>query len=300
MNTHGSSKRNFVKLSEIAEKVMQEEYFLKISEKGPDCDCGGNETLITTGLKSLDSMLYSFATGQLHLIAERPGMGKTALLTQIALHIVASTNKSVYIQSLEMSAEQIVRRMIPQIVDIEPMTVYSGNLSKEQKDLMYICRSIMDAMPIYISDTVESVEEIRHYAKEEVENGVLLIDYLQLIDAYADNDNRAYSNASVRRVSEVARVLKQLAKDREIPVILCSQLTEAIESRSDKHPNLHDLRQTAPIEQDSDSVIFIYRDSYYSIDAGNEAELILAKNRNGPTGTAHVKFNSDRLMFENE
>lgn len=297
----GSPKRIFVKLSEIAEKVMQEEYFLKISEKVPDCDCGGDGTLITTGLKSLDSMLYSFAPAQLHLIAGRPGMGKTALLTDIAVNIVACTNKSVYIQSLEMSAEQIVQRMIPQIVDIDLRTVYSGNLSKEQKDLMYICWSIMDAMPIYICDTVESVEEIRHYVKEEVEDGVLLIDYLQLIDAYVDNgNNRAYSNASVKRVSEVARALKRLAMDKEIPIIVCSQLTRAIESRSDKHPNLRDLRQTGSIEQDVDSVIFIYRDSYYSIDAGNEAELILAKNRNGEIGTAHVKFNSDSLRFEDE
>lgn len=297
-----SPKRNFVKLSEIAEKVMQEEYFLKISEKVPAIDCGGSATLMVTGLNSLDNMLCSFAPGQLHLIGGRPGMGKTALLIQIALNIVATTKKSVYIQSLEMTAEQIVQRMISQIVDIDQMTVRSGNFSDEQKDLMYLCWSIMDAMPIYICDTVESIEKIRSFVKDEAVDGVLLIDYLQLIDAYVDNgNNRAYSKDSIKRVSEVSWALKQLAKEKEMPIIVCSQLTRALEQRADKHPVLSDLRQTGSIEQDIDSAIFIYRDSYYSIDDdSNEAELILAKNRNGEIGTAHVKFNRDRLIFENK
>ena len=205
-------KRNFVKLSEIAEKVMQEDFFLKILEKNPAVDCVGSATLMATGLESLDRLLTSFKSGQLYVIGSRPGMGKTALLIQIALSIVALTNKSVYIQSLEMTAEQIVQRMISQIVDIDQMTVRSGNLLNNQKNLMYLCWSIMDAMPIYICDTVASMEEISRFVKNEAEDGVLLIDYLQLIDAYVDSgNNRTYSKVSVNRVSEVSCALKQLA-----------------------------------------------------------------------------------------
>lgn len=294
-------KRNFVKLSEIAEKVMQEDFFLKISEKNPAVDCVGSATLMATGLESLDRLLTSFKSGQLYVIGSRPGMGKTALLIQIALSIVALTNKSVYIQSLEMTAEQIVQRMISQIVDIDQMTVRSGNLSNNQKNLMYLCWSIMDAMPIYICDTVASMEEISRFVKNEAEDGVLLIDYLQLIDAYVDSgNNRAYSKASVNRISEVSCALKQLAQETKMPIIVCSQLTRALEQRSDKRPILQDLRQTGSIEQDVDGVIFVYRNSYYSNDGGDEAELILAKNRNGETGTTYVKFNRSRLMFGNK
>ena len=105
--------------------------------------------------------------------------------------------------------------------------------------------------------------------------------------------------ASVQRIAEVSSALKQLAQELEIPIIVCSQLTRALEQRADKRPTLRDLRQTCSIEQDLDGVIFIYRDSYYN-DGGDEAELILAKNKNGETGTAYVKFNSDRLVFENK
>ena len=291
-------KRNFVKLSEIAEKVMQEKFFLKISEKVPAVDCGGSATLMTTGLKSLDRLLCSFLPGQLYVIGSRPGMGKTVLLIQSALNVVASTNKSVYIQSLEMTAEQIVQRMISQIVDIDIMTVRSGNLSNNQKNLMYLCWSIMDAMPIYICDTVaSSMGEISRFVKNEAEDGVLWIDYYQLIDPYVSrSNNRAYSKA----MSEVSCALKQLAQEMKMPVIVCSQLARGLELRPDARPQLQDLRQYGTILQDADGVIFVYRDSYYSNDGGEEAELILAKNRNGETGTAHVKFNRSRLMFENK
>ena len=162
-------------------------------------------------------------------------------------------------------------------------------------------RYIMDAMPIYICDTVASMEEISRFVKNEAEDGVLLIDYLQLIDAHVDSgNNRAYSKASVNRISEVSCALKQLAQETKMPIIVCSQLTRALERRSDKRPILQDLRQTGSIEQDVDGVIFVYRNSYYSNDGGDEAELILAKNRNGETGTTHVKFNRSRLMFENK
>ena len=293
-------KRNFIRLSEIVEKVMEEELFLTKAEKAALVAGEASAAEMTTGLKALDDMHVSFGPGQMYLIGGRPGIGKTALLIQIAMNIVSSTNKPVYIWSLEMTCEQMVYRMLSQIVDISQRTLQSGDLSGKQKALLYLCWSIMDAMPIYVCDTTASLEEIRRFAKNEAGNSALLIDHLQLIDAYVDSGNsRAYAMASVQSIAEVSSALKQLAQELEIPIIVCSQLTRALEQRADKRPTLRDLRQTCSIEQDLDGVIFIYRDSYYN-DGGDEAELILAKNKNGETGTAYVKFNSDRLVFENK
>lgn len=296
-----SPKRNFIRLSEIVKKVMEEELFLTEAEKAAPVAGEASAAEMTTGLKALDDMHVSFGPGQMYLIGGRPRIGKTALLIQIAMNIVSSTSKPVYIWSLEMTCEQMVYRMFSQIVDISQRTLQSGDLSGKQKALLYLCWSIMDAMPIYVCDTTASLEEIRRFAKNEAGNGALLIDYLQLIDAYVDSGNsRAYAMASVQRIAEVSSALKQLAQELGIPIIVCSQLTRALEQRADKRPTLQDLRQTCSIEQDLDGVIFIYRDSYYSNDGGDEAELILAKNKNGETGTAYVKFNSDRLIFENK
>lgn len=295
-----SPKRNFIRLSEIVKKVMEEELFLTEAEKAAPVAGKASAARMTTGLKTLDDMHVSFVPGRMYLIGGRPGIGKTALLIQIAMNIVSSTSKPVYIWSLEMTCEQMVRRMLSQIVDISQRTLQSGDLSGKQKALLYLCWSIMDAMPIYVCDTTASLEEIRRFAKNEAGNGALLIDHLQLIDAYVDTGNsRAYAMASVQRIAEVSSALKQLAQELGIPIIVCSQLTRALEQRADKRPTLRDLRQTCSIEQDLDGVIFIYRDSYYN-DGGDEAELILAKNKNGETGTAYVKFNSDRLVFENK
>ena len=295
-----SPKRNFIRLSEIVKKVMEEELFLTEAEKAAPVAGKASAARMTTGLKTLDDMHVSFVPGRMYLIGGRPGIGKTALLIQIAMNIVSSTSKPVYIWSLEMTCEQMVYRMLSQIVDISQRTLQSGDLSGKQKALLYLCWSIMDAMPIYVCDTTASLEEIRRFAKNEAGNSALLIDHLQLIDAYVDSGNsRAYAMASVQRIAEVSSALKQLAQELEIPIIVCSQLTRALEQRADKRPTLRDLRQTCSIEQDLDGVIFIYRDSYYN-DGGDEAELILAKNKNGETGTAYVKFNSDRLVFENK
>lgn len=295
-----SPKRNFIRLSRIVEKVMEEEFFLTKAEKAALVAGEASAAEMTTGLKALDDMHVSFGPGQMYLIGGRPRIGKTALLIQIAMNIASSTNKPVYIWSLEMTCEQMVYRMLSQIVDISQRTLQSGVLSGKQKALLYLCWSIMDAMPIYVCDTTASLEEIRRFAKNEAGNSALLIDHLQLIDAYVDTGNsRAYAMASVQRIAEVSSALKQLAQELGIPIIVCSQLTRALEQRADRRPTLRDLRQTCSIEQDLDGVIFIYRDSYYN-DGGDEAELILAKNKNGETGTAYVKFNSDRLVFENK
>lgn len=289
-----SEKTLFVKLSEIAEKIMQEEFFLKETEKVSAVDCGGSATLMATGLEALDCLLTSFEPGDLYVIGSRPSMGKTVLLIQIALNIAASTQKPVYIHSLEMPGDQMVREMITQMTGIDQRNEY---LSNEQKERMYLCWSMMDAMSIYICDTMETVDEIRRwFAKNEAEEGILLIDYLQLLHV---DRNRHYADI-ITAIFEGLRALRQLAQEKNMPIIVGSQLTRRLEYRLDKRPRLQDLRESDLIEKEIDGVIFIYRDSYYLNDDGDDAELILAKNPNGETGTAYVKFNRNTLMFENK
>lgn len=181
------------------------------------------------------------------------------------------------------------------------MTAKNGNLTNKQKDLMYRCWSIIDAMPIYICDTCASMNEIRNFVDKEVNDGILLIDYLQLIDIGIKGDNNMVNNIMnpVQRISLISYSLKCLAKEKKIPIIVCLELSRALELRSNKRPTLDDLNfsYAGAIVEDADGIMFIYRDSYYSYN-GDNAELILAKNRNGDIGTAYVKFNRKKFTFE--
>ncbi len=293
-------KLHFEKISGIADSVMREEYFLKESDKRPasEKECPGE--IVNSGIDSLDDKLHSFENGHLYLIGGRPAMGKTTLMLQIASNASLTTDKPVYILSLEMSGEQMVQRLISQIVDIDQHVVRSGSLSKKQRELMINCWARMDSMPIYICDTVASMEEIKRFVEEEISDGILLIDYFQLIDGSTYNrKNSPVKKALEIRMTEIARELNYLAKEKNIPIVVCSQLTRTLEQRADKRPVLHDLNMTIKIEQYVDGVIFIYRDAYYTNDGGEEAELILAKNHQGTVGTAKTRFNRERLLYEN-
>lgn len=293
-------KLHFEKISGIADSVMREEYFLKESDKRPasEKECPGE--MVNSGIDSLDDKLHSFENGHLYLIGGRPAMGKTTLMLQIASNASLTTDKPVYILSLEMSGEQMVQRLISQIVDIDQHVVRSGSLSKKQRELMINCWARMDSMPIYICDTVASMEEIKRFVEEEISDGILLIDYFQLIDGSTYNrKNSPVKKALEIRMTEIARELNYLAKEKNIPIVVCSQLTRTLEQRADKRPVLHDLNMTIKIEQYVDGVIFIYRDAYYTNDGGEEAELILAKNHQGTVGTAKTRFNRERLLYEN-
>ena len=151
---------------------------------------------------------------------------------------------------------------------------------------------MMDNLPINISDKIVEVEVLNQFMKNEVENGILFIDYFQLI--YFE---KRYTDLDTERL-DILRTLKQLAKEKNMTIILCSQLSRAVDYRWDKRPKLQDLREG--VEKEVDGVIFIYRDAYYSKDAGDNAELILAKNPNGKTGTAYVRFNEKTGMFEDK
>ena len=293
INDTVANKKFFVKISEIADKIMQEEFSLLETEKMPLIDHGGSTTIMTTGVESLDSLLPSFETGNVYLICGRSSMGKKELLFQIALNIAASTQKSVYVQSLNLLENQIVRRMISQMAGIGIKTGSEEVLAVEEKDCMYSCWSMMDNLPIYISNKIVGVEVLSQFMKNEVENSILFIDYFQLIFF----ERKEYMDLDTERL-EILRTLKQLAKEKNMTIILCSQLSRAVDYHSDKRPKLQDFRRG--VEKEVDGVIFIYRDAYYSKDAGDNVELILAKNPNGKTGTAYVRFNEKTGMFEDK
>ena len=292
INDTVANKKFFVKISEIADKIMQEEFSLLETEKVPLMDHGGSTTIMTTGVESLDSLLPSFETGNVYLISGRTRMGKTAFLIQVALNIAISTKRSVYVQSFALLENQIVRRMISQMAGIGKKAESGETLAVEEKDRMYSCWSMMDNLPINISDKIVGVEVLSQFMKNEVENGILFIDYFQLI--YFE---KRYTDLDTERL-DILRTLKQLAKEKNMTIILCSQLSRAVDYHSDKRPKLQDFRRG--VEKEVDGVIFIYRDAYYSKDAGDNAELILAKNPNGKTGTAYVRFNEKTGMFEDK
>ena len=285
----------FLKLSEVVTDIMHEKFSLNDSDKTSDIDYGSSGYTMKTGIASLDEMLDSFDKGHLYAIGGRPFMGKKTLLSQAAINIVSSTNKSAYIISLEMPAELVVLRMISQIIDIDQISLRTGKLSQNQKELICTCWAIMDAMPIYICDTSPlSMEEIDSLVKDEVLDGILMIDYIQLIDTY-----------NKKTTAEIWHALKLLSVRQDIPVVVTTQLSRAVEYHAGQRPVLQDLGSACCIEQDIDGVIFIRSDAYYSNrhaffsnNGGNDAELILAKNYRGPIGTAHVKFNRARLLFE--
>ena len=292
INDTVANKKFFVKISEIADKIMQEEFSLLETEKVPLMDHGGSTTIMTTGVESLDSLLPSFETGNVYLISGRTRMGKTAFLIQVALNIAISTKRSVYVQSFALLENQIVRRMISQMAGIGKKAESGETLAVEEKDRMYSCWSMMDNLPINISDKIVGVEVLSQFMKNEVENGILFIDYFQLI--YFE---KRYTDLDTERL-DILRTLKQLAKEKNMTIILCSQLSRAVDYHSDKRPKLQDFRRG--VEKEVDGVIFIYRDAYYSKDAGDNAELILAKNPNGKTVTAYVRFNEKTGMFEDK
>ena len=287
---------HFKKMSSIADAVMHTDYLLKdsdrISIRERACQC----EVMRSGIDSLDDILGSFEPGHFYLIGGRPGIGKTTLLLQVATNIALTTNKPIYIITLEMLEKHIVHWMISQIADIEQRVVKSGNLSEKQRQQMINCWAEIDTMSVRICETVVTMDEIKWFVKEQIKDGILLIDYFQLI--YGSISDRKIPPKV--RMKEIARELSCLAKENNIPVVVSSQLPRSIELRADKRPVLQDFEIIGEIDQYADGVIFVYRDAYYMKDAGDEAEITIAKNPLGPVGTANVRFNKERLLFEDK
>lgn len=257
-------------------------------------------TGIPCGLEKLDRMTAGFQPSDLIIVAARPSMGKTALVLGFSQYVGIYHKKPVAFFSLEMSKEQLVLRMLCGEARVSNTNVRTGHLGERDfPRLVHAAGRIAEA-PIFIDDTpAVTITEIRAKARRlhrEHPLGLLCVDYLQLVRS------PAYSQAREQEISDISRSLKALAKELNIPVIALSQLNRSVESRTDKRPMMSDLRESGAIEQDADIIMFIYRDEVYNkettVDKG-VAELIISKQRSGPTGAVRVAFSPEFTRFDN-
>ena len=259
-----------------------------------------------TGFSGLDAVLAGMGKSDLILVGARPGMGKTSFTLNIGTNVAIQTKKKVCIFSLEMSAEQLVSRILSSEAMIDSYAMRSGNLKPEEWDKLAEAASRLAGSDILIDDTSGiTVTEMKAKLRRVDNLGLVVVDYLQLMQSDRRSDNR------VQEVGDISRAMKIMAKELMVPVICCAQLSRGPEQRNTKKPMLSDLRDSGAIEQDADVVMFLYRDEYYKTDEapvendGNICEVIIAKNRHGSTGTVkmgwigrYTKFRS--LADENE
>ncbi|EGK10364.1 replicative DNA helicase [Kroppenstedtia eburnea] len=249
----------------------------------------GKLTGIPSGYTDLDRMTSGFQKSDLIILAARPSMGKTAFSLNVAQNVAVRAGVPVAIFNLEMSAPQLVQRMLAAEGNIDAQAFRTGELAEEDWEKLTMAISSLSEAPIFIDDTPGvTVFEIRSKLRRlQAEHGLgmVLIDYLQLIEGRG-RDSRQ------QEISEISRSLKLLARELNVPVIALSQLSRAVEQRQDKRPMLSDLRESGSIEQDADIVSFLYRDDYYNEDSEkkNIIEVILAKHRNGPVGKVELLF----------
>ncbi|MBE6662458.1 MAG: replicative DNA helicase [Ruminococcaceae bacterium] len=240
-----------------------------------------------TGFSGLDRMLVGMGNSDLILVGARPGMGKTSFVLNIGTNVALQTKKTVCIFSLEMSCEQLVSRVLSSEAMVDSVLLRSGKLGKDDWDKLASVSAKLAGSDILIDDTPGITVTGMKAKLRRVKNlGLVVIDYLQLMQSDSKNDNR------VQEVSEISRSLKLMAKELNVPVVCCAQLSRGPESRTDKKPMLSDLRDSGAIEQDADVVMFLYRDEYYKTDANSQdasiAEVIIQKNRHGSTGTVEM------------
>ncbi|MFZ5890342.1 MAG: replicative DNA helicase [Myxococcota bacterium] len=291
---------------------------------------GGGVTGIPTGFTRFDRQCSGLHAGDLYIVAARPGMGKTSFVLNLALNVAATkaqksrSNGEDYFEpeveelgygvlfcSLEMPKEQLAARLLASEAQVDMSKIRSGSMTREDWSRLTEAASRLARLPLWLDDTpaltlLDLRAKIRRLQAEVSRGesstkaqglGLVVIDYLQLMQGRKDAGSRE------QEISELSRGLKQLAKEMRLPVIALSQLNRAVETRTtkDKRPQLSDLRESGAIEQDADCIIFIYRDEYYFKDseAKGVAEIIVAKQRNGPTGTVLTKFTSEFTRFDN-
>ena len=262
-------------------------------------ESGSDIAGLSTGLHDLDRKINGLNKSDLLLIAARPGMGKTSLALNVALNVAKSTDKTVAFFSLEMSREQLATRLLSNESFVDNQKLTTGKLDEEDWGKLSLASSALSQTDIRVDDNPAiTVAEMNAKCRRLDNLGLVVIDYLQLMTAAApgkSGENR------VTVVSEISRALKIMAKELNVPVICLSQLSRANESRTDKRPMLSDLRESGAIEQDADSVMFIYRDDYYNENSEekNIAECIVAKNRHGETGTVKLQWLPQFTTFSN-
>ena len=249
-----------------------------------------------TGFSALDRVLAGLGKSDLVLVGARPGMGKTSFALNIATNVAKQTKKKVCIFSLEMSAEQLVNRVLSSEALVNSYALRTGELSPEDWEHLAVAAGELAGCDILIDDSSGQTVTAMKAKLRRVKNlGLVVVDYLGLMQGDHHTDNR------VQEISEITRSLKILAKELMVPVVCCAQLSRGPESRTDKKPMLSDLRDSGSIEQDADTVIFLYRSEYYKTGEANQdtsvAEVIIAKNRHGSTGTVNMGWNGQFTKF---
>ncbi|MBQ9512699.1 MAG: replicative DNA helicase [Lachnospiraceae bacterium] len=261
----------------------------------------GNVTGIATGFTDLDYSTSGLQPSDLILIAARPSMGKTALALNIAQYMAFHQDETVAIFSLEMSKEQLVNRLFAMEARVDAQKLRSGNLTEPEWEALIEGANVVGASRLIIDDTPGiTVPELRSKCrrfKSEHDLKIIFIDYLQLMSGSGHRGGESRQ----QEISEISRSLKALARELNVPVVALSQLSRAVESRPDHRPMLSDLRESGAIEQDADVVMFIYRDDYYNKDTEQRgiAEIIIAKQRNGPIGKVELLWRPDLTKFQN-
>lgn len=295
--SQGHQKQMFVPINSILNETFE-----RIDELHKE---RGKLRGVPTGYKDLDNLLAGLQKSDLIILAARPSVGKTTLALDIARHVAIKQKVPVGIYSLEMSKEQLVDRLLCAEANVDLWKMRTGRLSDREEDDDFPrighALGVLSESPIFIDDTaVANIMDIRTKARRlqmEHNLGLIIVDYLQLMEAKYRTDNR------VQEISEISRGLKQIAKELNIPVLALSQLNRSVENRTPPIPKLADLRESGSIEQDADIVMFIYRESVYKkdmeLDRKNIAEIHIAKHRNGPTGVVKLFFDEQKVSFRN-
>jgi replicative DNA helicase len=257
-------------------------------------------TGMPTGFYQFDELTSGLQRGDLIIIAGRPSMGKTTFAMNIAENAAIGSKQPVLVFSMEMPGEQLALRMMSSLGRVDQHRVRNGKLSDQDWPRITSAVSVLSDAPMFIDDTpalspAELRARARRFAREQGNIGLIVIDYLQLMQVPGSKENRT------TEIAEISRSLKALAKELHVPVVALSQLNRNLEQRHDRRPVLPDLRESGAIEQDADLIVFIYRDEVYnekSPDKG-KAEIIIAKQRNGPIGKVHLTFLGQYTVFEN-
>jgi replicative DNA helicase len=257
-------------------------------------------TGVSSGFYDLDRLTAGFQAGELIVLAARPSMGKTALAINIAEHVALNEGLPVAVFSMEMGAAQLAVRVVGSIGRIDQSHLRNGRLTDDEWPRLTEAIEKLRTISLHIDETAgltssELRASARRLARQHGKLGLIVVDYLQLMSGSSDRENRA------TELGEISRGLKMLAKELQCPVMALSQLNRSVETRPDKRPMMSDLRESGAIEQDADIIMFIYRDEYYTKDACKEpgvAEIIIAKQRNGPTGVVKLAFLKPITKFE--
>ncbi len=285
----GRDTKNFRHVREVLGEVYNHLHELNTNKEATQ----GTQT----GFSALDRVLAGMGKSDLVLVGARPGMGKTSFALNIATNVAKQTKKAVCIFSLEMSAEQLVTRVLSSEALVNSYSLRTGELSPEDWEHLAVASGELAGCDILIDDTPGITVTAMKAKLRRVKNlGLVVIDYLGLMQGDGHKDNR------VQEVSEISRSLKIMAKELMVPVVCCAQLSRGPESRQGNKPMLSDLRDSGAIEQDADTVIFLYRSEYYKTDEASSndtsiAEIIIAKNRHGSTGSVNMGWNGQFTKF---